>query len=678
MTTQGESKNAWKNSSILKTPTTRSHATRLLLAFERESLGEHGRFVAELDQLIAEASDHEREYDVLQRVLSTLHDLFSTGGAPAIPLLIEAEQALASAMIADHARQHVALEVAYHRLLASGSCLTRAFDEVSLRASLTEVMPEMTDSAWIALPTSDSKHHLKPFFFLDCGKPVEVSSEPFLAKRLISEEHEWHRRERSRLVLPLTVENEYLGLALLELKPGLGIHEMLRTQISTALKTASLHQQIVRQTALHERSVQERIATAKRLQSLSVLAGGVAHDLNNALGPLVALPQIISDQLREVVLGTHGEVIFSDLELLEGAALRAAQTIKDLLTLGRQGQMPKDPLDLNRFTENALESDQLLKEFALRRGVIVTSTFASEPLFVSGSEGQLQRALSNLLRNAIDATSPGGKVHLRTFSRSLEKPLDAYETVEPGDYVVVEVSDTGCGIAQGDIGRVFEPFFSKKQLSENSGSGLGLAIVHGVVKEHEGYALVESNPGRGTTFSLYFPRIRHLESHGRSLSLPCPGVGRILIVDDDPVQLRTAKRVLAHHGYDVVTASNSSEAHRIHDGSTRADGRSGFDLVIVDMVLNEIDDGLALFARLQRLSSSNRGLVVSGNAPSERLSKAIGKGLVFLPKPYRATELLEAVQTALVNPIPAPITIAPASGSAPAAPWMTSDRSTDE
>jgi signal transduction histidine kinase/CheY-like chemotaxis protein len=444
---------------------------------------------------------------------------------------------------------------------------------------------------------------------------------------------------------------------------------MLRTQISTALKTASLHQQIVRQTALHERSVQERIATAKRLQSLSVLAGGVAHDLNNALGPLVALPQIISDQLKEVTLGGHEAVIFSDLELLEGAALRAAQTIKDLLTLGRQGQMPKDPLDLNRFAETALESDQLLKEFALRRGVIVASTLAKEPLFVSGSEGQLQRALSNLLRNAIDATGPGGKVHLRTFSRTLEKALDAYETVEPGDYVVIEVSDTGCGIAPGDIGRVFEPFFSKKQLSENSGSGLGLAIVHGVVKEHEGYALVESTPGRGTTFSLYFPRIRPPVPDGRGPSLPCPGVGRILIVDDDPVQLRTAKRVLVHHGYEVVTASNSAEAHRIHDGATRPDGRSGFDLVIVDMVLNEVDDGLTLFARLQRLSTANRGLVVSGNAPSERLSKAMGKGLVFLPKPYRATELLDAVQNTLVSPIPAPITIAPTSDASSAPLW---------
>jgi len=647
----------------------RSWVFALLRALGQELTGQRGVFVATLDERMRRAKDPEREYESLQRAVAVLRSAFTTVARHLETLWTDAERSLAVATMVDQARQRVAIETSYLSLLSSGASLTRAFDWDSLKQTLSEVLPMLAESAFISLKAHDSTDWLEPFFCMSNGAVHESPVTQFPACQLIPPDVPFVPRQRSRLILPLTVEQEYLGVAVVELRPGLGIHEMLRSQISTALKSVSLHQQIVQKTAMHERSVQERIATSKRLQSLSVLAGGVAHDLNNALGPLVALPNIILDQLKDVPMGSREATIVADLELLEGAALRAAQTIKDLLTLGRQGRMPKGPMDLNRFVTNAVESDQLLREFAMRRGVRLKPVLSEEKLVISASEAQLQRAVSNLLRNAVEATHPGGRVLLKTYATRLTEALDAYETIEPGEYAVIEVSDTGCGIASVDLGRVFEPFFSKKQLSESSGSGLGLAIVHGVVKEHEGFASVESIPGRGTTFTLYFPRVATRAPSVRAAPPVRAGAGRILVVDDDRVQLRTATRVLSHYGYDVTTASTSAEAHRVHETAAAAEGgTTGFDLIVVDMVLHEADDGLALFARLQRLDLATKGLVVSGNAPTERLSHAMSKGLHFLAKPYRAEELIEAIQAALSAPAPEQITIAPgaAHSSTPA------------
>ena len=634
----------------------------LLRALRQELAGQRGAFVNALEQRMQRGKDPEREYEVLEGTVAALRGSLASVGRRLEPLWTDAERSLAVATMIDQARQRVAIETSYTGLLSSGASLTRAFDMDSLKQNLSEVLPMIAESAFISLKVGDSNELLQPFVCVSDGVVNVAPAHQFSARLLVPPGLESARRQRSRLILPLTVEQEYLGIAVVELRTELGIHEMLRSQISMALKSVSLHQQIVQKTAQHERSVQERLATAKRLQSLSVLAGGVAHDLNNALGPLVALPNIILDQLRDVSLGDLEGSITSDLELLEGAALRAAQTIKDLLTLGRQGRMPKGALDLNRFARNAVESDQLLREFALRRGVSLRSSLCDEKLVISASEPQLQRAISNLLRNAIDASHPGGRVQLKTYGVALAEALDAYETIEPGDYAVVEVSDTGHGIDPADLGRVFEPFFSKKQLSDQAGSGLGLAIVHGVVKEHDGFALVESTPNRGTTFSLYFPRAALRAASVRPPSPIRCGVGRILVVDDDRVQLRTASRVLSHYGYDVATAATSAEAHRLCEEAAACSGESAsFDLMVVDLFLNEADDGLALFARLQRLTLAKKGIIASGNAPTERLVNALSKGLKFLAKPYRAEELIESIQSALQAPAPEAITLAPAA-----------------
>jgi signal transduction histidine kinase len=236
------------------------------------------------------------------------------------------------------------------------------------------------------------------------------------------------------------------------------------------LKSIRLHQELVQKTMLHERSVHERLAATKRMEALSILAGGVAHDLNNVLGPLVALPDLILDDLDKLKADENAEGnLRADIELIKTASLRASQTIKDLLTLGRQGRTVKENIDLNRVVRSCLtESSLRFASDKSRQVKMVVDCFA-EPLAVRGSESQLARAVGNLVRNAIEAIDNRGEIVVKTWRENLARPGGHYETIPAGHYAVLTVSDDGCGIESLELARVFEPFFTKKRMGESSG-----------------------------------------------------------------------------------------------------------------------------------------------------------------------------------------------------------------
>jgi len=289
------------------------------------------------------------------------------------------------------------------------------------------------------------------------------------------------QRRHTSFVLPLTNDKEVLGAAVIEFAPGTAVYETLRDIISAGLRNSALHEEIAAKTTLHERSVQERIAATKRMNALSLLAGGVAHDLNNALGLLVILPDVILDELSE----NHGrqaadEEIRIDLSTIKAAALRAAQTIKDLLTLGREGRGQKESTDLNQIVRSCLSARPL--GLTSHTAEITIDHFA-EPLAIAASESQVVRALTNLVRNAVEAMNGVGTVIVRTSREHVEERHTSYEQIDPGEYATVSVTDHGCGIAEHERERIFEPFFSTKRQNAHSGSGLGLAIVYGVVKD---------------------------------------------------------------------------------------------------------------------------------------------------------------------------------------------------
>jgi CheY-like chemotaxis protein len=198
------------------------------------------------------------------------------------------------------------------------------------------------------------------------------------------------------------------------------------------------------------------------------------------------------------------------------------------------------------------------------------------------------------------------------------------------------------------LGRIFEPFFSGKRFTEQSGTGLGLAVVHGVVKEHGGFLDVVSSENAGTTFSLYLPRSREQVIASATSIKARGGNARVLLVDDAQVQLRTARRVLSHFGYSVDALSSGSQAYEKFCEFS-ASGASPYDLVILDMLLNEDRDGLEILDAIRQLFPNQKAILVTGHAPNERVELAITKGLTWLAKPYTADELAQVVQKALAE-----------------------------
>jgi CheY-like chemotaxis protein len=343
---------------------------------------------------------------------------------------------------------------------------------------------------------------------------------------------------------------------------------------------------------------------------------------------------------------------------IKGASLRAAQTIKDLLTLGRERRVGTEPLDLNALVSDSLTLETLGFLPQDLTQVEVCHSLCGESLIVRAAEAHLVRAITNLVRNALEAIDGPGKVDVTTRAVELSTPMLGYEVIAPGSYAVVSVSDTGRGIAPAGLVRVFEPFFSSKRIRQTSGSGLGLAVVHGVVKEHDGYLDVESQPGQGTTFSLYFPRIHvTLEATHKTSSLP-RGRAKVLVIDDEPTQLRTASRVLGQLGYEIDTlrsgiAACEQFAARAAEPRTNGSGGSAdgspYDLIIVDMALNEELDGLAVIEHIRTHFPDQRALIASGNAPPDRAAAAIMQGLGWLAKPYTSGALARAVEAALAG-----------------------------
>jgi PAS domain S-box-containing protein len=258
-----------------------------------------------------------------------------------------------------------------------------------------------------------------------------------------------------------------------------------------------------------EKALQERLARAERMESLGLLAGGVAHDLNNILGPIVALPSLIRHELRALETGSGEQLVKMEEELtmLEDAAVRASATLRDLSILSRRGHSEKRPVNLNDVVNSYLGQIEHRELKASMPGVRMKVELAGHLPSVAGSALNLGRVLSNLVRNGYEAMENGGDLGVRTCVCALDQPFFGDELIDPGLYAVLEVSDTGSGMSQEGRRRVFEPFFTTKHGARRSGTGLGLSIVHGLVKDHGGFIDLKTQPGKGTVFVLYFPVI---------------------------------------------------------------------------------------------------------------------------------------------------------------------------
>ena len=622
-------------------------ATRLLEGLRAEMRGQREAFHDAIVALLDDAGTDSERPRMLQSAICYIRDELRNWSKLEVErVLFDGLNLVALSNTTSQMQHRLLLDENYLRLLSVGEQASIAFDLASLRDALVKGLPNAgVRTAYLACVAGDAKNVLQSAMCLRDGELVEVENVEYPASQLLPPGALASDRRESFLVFPLAFENQLLGVIAFSYSDGINAYAAFRNEIATALKSIRLREELVEKSMLHERSMQERLAATKRMEALSVLAGGVAHDLNNALGPLVALPDVILAQLGMPRTEESVRDLRTDIETIKVAALRAAQTIKDLLTLGRQGRVAKENVDLNRVIKLCLANSSLrfAEEDTARINMI--SDLATTPLIVRGSESQLARAVDNLIRNAVEAFAGNGEVVVKSAKVDVQEPRSGYEVVPAGQYATLSVSDDGVGIEPHELGQVFEPFFTKKRAQETSGSGLGLSIVHGVVKEHDGFIDVTSTPGVGTTICLYFPLVDGSERREPVLAAP-RGTARILIVDDEPIQQRTGRRVLVRLGYEVETMDSGLRAYELFKRAA-ATGQSPFDLIIMDMVLGEVLDGLQVIEHIQRLFPAQKVIVVSGHAPTDRAELAVARGLTWLVKPYGMEAFAQTVEQAL-------------------------------
>jgi len=622
--------------------------SRLLDALAAEVAGTgHAVLLPELEQLLAETGADEALHIHLGRAFSELELVWRDDTRQRLdPLWRSASQLILRAGTAAQVQLRQDLHATHARFLASGDLLHGARDRTSVEAALSETLRAVDLD--IACFSTFADADRRELLLLAAGRAsvVPPGERRFSATDLVPRWWQSAVSPRTLLLLPLAVDDTCFGVAAFGYPcPGFG-PQIIANQVALAMRNVALHEAVIEQRVRSERSLQERRATAQRLESIGVLAGSVAHELNNALGPLVALPEVMLEELGS--LSGDPDVLENlrqDVESIRGAAERATGTILDLLTLGRRGRGPNTLLDLNQSVAEAAGARGGAQPRALALDL------CARELMVSASTNQLNRALSHLLSHAERATPEGGTIQVRTHRVSIHDTLRGYETIPPNRYGVIEVVDDGAQLPADHLARLFEPYYSSH--ADGGAKSLGLALVHAVVKEHEGFIDVESSDARGTAFRLYFP----LANSNSTSELPALGpshraqVGRldglrILVVDDEPAQLKTAERLLTREGCTVETVNNGGDAYRrFRDPKTAG----GYDLILIDVTLNETSDGIDWLERIQAVAPGQHCILMSGHATPARAERALDKGVPWLVKPYTPEALIALVSSVLTK-----------------------------
>lgn len=383
-----------------------------------------------------------------------------------------------------------------------------------------------------------------------------------------------------------------------------------------------------------------RLQRAEKMEALGTLAGGVAHDLNNVLGIIVGYAELL------LMNADKSSLIIPQIEAIMKAGQRATAIVDDLLTLARRGVPNRQIINLNNIIAEVKQSPEFKNLLIYHPFVKVNIDFEPDLLNISGSSIHIVKTLLNLILNASEAMAKGGNVTIKTANRYLDKPIQGYDEVREGDYVVLSVSDTGEGLPTADLKRIFEPFYTKKVMGR-SGTGLGLAVVWGTVKDHQGYINVQSVEGKGSTFTLYFPVARE-DITSDTVAVAASeymGCGEsILVVDDVKEQRDLATSIFGKLNYNVASVSSGEEAiayireHHV-------------DLMVLDMIMGPGMDGLDTYKGIIEINPKQRAIIVSGFSESDRVheAQALGAG-TYVKKPYVIEKLGLAAKNELKKP----------------------------
>ncbi len=392
--------------------------------------------------------------------------------------------------------------------------------------------------------------------------------------------------------------------------------------------------------ATEQRALEVQIAQSQKMQAIGQLAGGIAHDFNNVLTAIIGFSELLLANHRPT------DPAFQDIMNIKQNANRAAGLVRQLLAFSRQQTLRPQVLSLN----DVLTDLSILLGRLIGEKIALDVSNGSDLWRVKADLHQFEQVVINLAVNARDAMPDGGKLSIRTANLSerdvkrLNEPL-----MQEGEYVLCEIVDSGTGMPADVREKIFEPFFSTKEVGK--GTGLGLSTVYGIIKQTGGFIFVDSELGHGTTFRIYLPR--HFEDDTADVvEAPKPdaskrskdltGTGTVLLVEDEEAVRSFAARALAGRGYQVLEASTGAEALEVMDEHTGA-----VDLVVSDVVMPEMD-GPTLLKELRKTNPDLKIIFISGYAEDAfKKNLDANEHFAFLPKPFSLKQLAEAVKDTL-------------------------------
>ncbi|HEY7979473.1 MAG TPA: ATP-binding protein [Rhizomicrobium sp.] len=383
-----------------------------------------------------------------------------------------------------------------------------------------------------------------------------------------------------------------------------------------------------------QKALETKFAQSQKMQAVGKLAGGVAHDFNNILTVIIGNSEFL------LMRHTAGDPSFNEINLIHQDALRAANLVKQLLAFSREQTMQPKVLALNGAIA---EMHQLLSRL-VGEGIEIKLENAPDLWPINADESQLTNAIMNLVVNARDAMPKGGAITIRTANQIVPQAMTLGAAIMPADdYVRIDVSDQGTGIAKEHIGKIFDPFFTTKPVG--SGTGLGLATVYGIVKQTGGYITVDSELNKGTTFSIFLPRFKGEMPVAQVESAPArdiTGQDTVLLVEDEEAVRSFAARALRVRGYKVLEAPGGEEALELVRNHP-----APIHLLITDVVMPNMD-GPTLVRNLKRIRPEISVIFMSGYAEEAfRRNDQNTADMHFLPKPFGLKQLAAKVKDVL-------------------------------
>jgi len=476
------------------------------------------------------------------------------------------------------------------------------------------------------------------------GEPLLVT-DPGNDPRLIPAHREALRRLGlgAALLVPVKVGERVMGVLSIHTRRSEGFAgdtlasaTAFASQAATALENARLYQE-ARQAYDELARTQQQLLQVQKMEAIGRLAGGVAHDFNNLLTVLGGRSRLLLDRLR------RDDPLRRDIELIQETADRAATLTQQLLAFSRKQVLAPKVLDLNAVVVNM---DTMLRRLI---GEDIDLVTVPGPALgrVKADPGQIEQVIMNLAINARDAMPRGGQLTIETANVELDEAYARrHVAVRPGPHVMLAVSDTGPGMDAETQARVFEPFFTTKE--PGKGTGLGLATVYGIVKQSGGNIWVYSEPGRGTTFKIYLPRVEEAAEPvepAKALAGPPRGLETVLVVEDDEALRELAREILQSHGYTVLEARHGGEALPI--GERHA---GPIHLLVTDVVMPWMS-GRELARRLMPAHPEMKVLYVSGYTENAVVHNGVlDPDTAFLQKPFTPDALARKVREVLDAP----------------------------